>query len=52
MSRFGFGKTLDFWGDVERSANNLNTSSIGEFGEGWPAVDSACAIYVRTVATG
>jgi hypothetical protein len=47
VQRFGLKHTLEFWGDIERSANPIDASSQIEFGQPWTAVDADCVSYVH-----
>ena len=47
VQRFGLKHTLAFWGDVERSADPIDSSSQIEFGQPWSAVDADCVSSVH-----
>nr|BFE61608.1 hypothetical protein GCM10020063_061340 [Dactylosporangium thailandense] len=45
--RFGEAKMLDFWGDVVREKQSLESASSARFATAWAGVASACAGEVR-----
>ncbi len=47
IQRFGLSKTLDFWGDVERSGYALDNASRTAFGLPWASVNTDCVNYIE-----
>ena len=47
VATYGLTKTLNFWGDVERSSEPLNASSVSEFNKPWSSVNASAASYVK-----
>jgi hypothetical protein len=47
VATYGLTKTLDFWGDVERSSQSLNAASVSAFNKPWSSVNASAVAYVK-----
>jgi hypothetical protein len=47
VQRFALAKTLDFWGNVERDGQSLNTAAEVTFHMSWKSINADCVAYIK-----